>query len=444
MLHLFLASYACAPAPGSWPVEPLALRSERPLEGGVDAVAVVGQAELIALDAGALWRQAPGEDAAPLDLELASLSAATRLPDLGLLVAGDGALWSLGELPQEAPLTAALGASPSQLLLVDGALRIATEDGLYRWKHDLLQRVEVDGAPVTGPFAPGARLDGRAVDWVRAGDELVALSYGGEVQARAVLSGLPAGSMATGPGGALWAEVEGALLVVGPGGSLSWPLADATLEAVYGVPGAVGVWLDTSEGWMLGTQGALFALDGAPRGELQVDGAGRLVSLYGGEVERWSTDLHLALHGLTPGETLTEARALTSDLTGAELTLLVDGEPHGEGLLIDPSALTPEEHVAALSAWIGGQELRSPEVPFVADGLGEVTWAQHVGPLYEGRCARCHDNGTETQLGSAERFAEHVEQVLIEVRAGRMPIGDDPLSEGEIALIELWVEGGFQ
>ena len=43
---------------------------------------------------------------------------------------------------------------------------------------------------------------------------------------------------------------------------VSRPLPDHALEAVYGAPGAAGVWLKTAEGWLFGVQGELFALDG--------------------------------------------------------------------------------------------------------------------------------------------------------------------------------------
>jgi len=36
------------------------------------------------------------------------------------------------------------------------------------------------------------------------------------------------------------------------------------------------------------------------------------------------------------------------------------------------------------------------------------------------------------------------ESILEEVEAGRMPLGGEPLSEGEIATIARWREGGFR
>ena len=74
---------------------------------------------------------------------------------------------------------------------------------------------------------------------------------------------------------------------------------------------------------------------------------------------------------------------------------------------------------------------------------GPITWDGHIGPLYDERCAHCHDNGTETVLTGPENWQARLEDILTEVSLGRMPIGGAQLTDGEIAMIEAWADGGF-
>ena len=79
---------------------------------------------------------------------------------------------------------------------------------------------------------------------------------------------------------------------------------------------------------------------------------------------------------------------------------------------------------------------------FVSAG-GQPTWADHIAPLYQARCAACHGGDTATVLDSAAAWAARIQDIIKEVSSGRMPLGGEILSTSEIVMIESWRDGGF-
>ena len=110
---------------------------------------------------------------------------------------------------------------------------------------------------------------------------------------------------------------------------------------------------------------------------------------------------------------------------------------------LDPAQHPAGDHVIDVSvAWNDGRT--ADLYREVTLGAGVITWDEHVRVLFEDRCAQCHGGTSETVLETPEAWVERYERILELVITQQMPLGLQPLTSAETALIQAWGDGGFQ
>ncbi len=382
-----------------------------------------------------------------------ALLDAVELSVGGALLATDEGLLLYEDYLSDSPLSEALGGLALDLAVRDDALWIRAEDGLYRWRDGALDRVAWEGRALSGPMALGASVEGRPVIWASADEGAVALDVD-SLEPLAWRDHGEVSGVAVDEGGLAWLVVDGALLALGEEGWTEWTLPEP-LTGAWANPEVPGVWLGVEGGLVFLEDGAFSRVDGLPEGLeaacLSVDGLGR--ALLGGEagLARLSARRVVAVVGLIDGETLDGELELTLLPTDPDavtaLSLTVDGEALTleDGVaLLDPLAHAGSEapELAVSASWSDG-ETWSGALSFTVGAPSGVTWTEHIEPLYQESCARCHGGSTETVLDGRETWVERYEDILDEVESERMPLGGPPLISAQIALLRTWAEEGF-
>ncbi len=76
----------------------------------------------------------------------------------------------------------------------------------------------------------------------------------------------------------------------------------------------------------------------------------------------------------------------------------------------------------------------------------KVTWKTDIAPLFEKSCAQCHGvDGVNTKLQTHILWQSYYDKILKNVTSGAMPLPPkQPLTSGEIALIQTWKKDGFK
>lgn len=188
-----------------------------------------------------------------------------------------------------------------------------------------------------------------------------------------------------------------------------------------------------------------------PEGRIAIDPLGRvLVSDLDG-LRRLSVGWPVAIVGVSEGQRLEadttvylaatlpdQVEWLEADIDGvaqpiedAELLIRVadwaDGAPH---TLTVRAGYAEGEGEGSLS--------------FRAVIVGDVTWTEHIEPLYSDNCALCHAGSTQTLLDTPEAWESEYDRIWAAVSEGRMPLARDPLTPAQLALLAGWADGGFQ
>ncbi|MCP3103106.1 hypothetical protein LZ198_29930 [Myxococcus sp. K15C18031901] len=125
----------------------------------------------------------------------------------------------------------------------------------------------------------------------------------------------------------------------------------------------------------------------------------------------------------------------TYSLGGTE----TDGTPKAYSL----AALEPGRYTLGVVArFVDGTEARRL-VPFDYSPLssGPLSWATHIQPIHESRCAKCHTSGPGRALSTYALWKENADLVTASVRDQRMP-ADGPLDSQLISLIQRWAASG--
>jgi len=332
----------------------------------------------------------------------------------------------------------------------DGAdLWCTTPDGVRLFGNDRLRAVGFDGATVDGPLAPGGHLAGTPVTWIAHDDGVHALAQNA-VDAR-VYETYAVGGVT----GVVAGPVE---VVVAANGALhtrreAWARTGVAASELAGGPG--GAWIVAPD--LRFVEGHALVAPAAIEGALAgVDALGRLLVLPEGGGASWQF-VHRPLRwvGLGDGEEVTlpvevELAAIDPDeVVEASVVVRAPGSERrfdavGLVVRIDPVGLDGPAVAWAEATYADGT--RSTSIPRrvrFAPAI-EVTWAEHVAPIEEVHCARCHvDGADEPHLGGPEAWEQQIDAIVTEIVAGRMPLGGRPLSPGEVAYVEAWRDGGF-
>lgn len=345
-------------------------------------------------------------------------------------------------------------------------LWLRTTRGLYVARNGVVREIRVDGLPVSGPFAAGGTVSGRDVVWVSGEFGIVALETGsGAWEALAWRGRAAPDALAVDSSGRLWAASEGELLLGDEDGGLSRHKLPEPVVSVAASPSARGVWVRAD--------GALYRADGEEIYEVQwsrdlepadprartdrVDEAGRLLVSGQDGLVRVGAERILLVVGISDGAELDGAvelrfvptrpedvTALSADIDGVELAVEGD-EFDGWTAVLDASAwLDGAEHdVRSSATYDDGAVVSSEPISFLSTDMGFVTWSEHIEPIYADNCAICHGGATETLLDTPELWQEQIDDVIENVSSGAMPLGRDPLTELQVAMIEAWRDGGF-
>ena len=347
----------------------------------------------------------------------------------------------------------------------DGQLLwLTTADGLVAWRGDVLAELEIDGQPAHGPVACGGQLAGEQIAWVADG-ELVHAVAARDNEFSVFVSedmGGPVTGLATDGEGRPWAVVEEELWVRTD--TDTWTQVKLEREAITAVLGgarASGVWalapdpvfvpLDLESSALRPVEGPGFTTP--PNSRWHTDGLGRLVVLDSVGLHRLSMDRPLWIEGIAVGDELTEAtevqvlatlpaevERITVELP--ELDATFEADENGRAL-VDLAGLPPGGFTLLLRASYDDQGETVVEWPVSLSPAGGITWVDHVQPIHEASCVLCHANSAETILDGPSAWQGQIDNVLVQVESGAMPLGRPPLSAREVALIEAWEEGGF-
>ena len=90
-----------------------------------------------------------------------------------------------------------------------------------------------------------------------------------------------------------------------------------------------------------------------------------------------------------------------------------------------------------------GEHLTTSGLVFFTGELPDATWDADIRPLFQERCQACHSADANTPLPDAAAWERNIDNIIDEVSSGAMPLGGDPLTVDEIALIRGWKRGGY-
>jgi len=92
--------------------------------------------------------------------------------------------------------------------------------------------------------------------------------------------------------------------------------------------------------------------------------------------------------------------------------------------------------------WNDGQTANATTSIQVQDSVS--TWEDNVQPLHATNCEVCHGSTAATKLDSKQDWIDNIDNILLQVEMGAMPLGDATLTVDEIDLITSWKDNGFQ
>lgn len=386
-----------------------------------------------------------------LDATVAPVVAAARFDTRIVATASELLVGDGGLLPS--PLAAELPAPTTNLVAAGTALWIESDGYWWVYARGHLTAPQLDESPIVGEAVAG-RVDGVPVVWVQLETGLVALADSIEGPVVVVRSELVADHLAASAEG-LWASTSSRLHLFD---GARWRRVGAAVDDLAGHPDSPGVWLLRDETVLHGVwNGNLKVREADVPGSWRgADASGRLWTLADdGTVRRAAATPTVRLTGLVPDRLLAEPLVVGVDVTHAdtltELAVAVDGDPvtlqtaedGSRFIVLDPVLLSAGEHVASATAVWPDETTTSAPIAFSTVVTGPITWLDHVEPLYRANCAICHDNGTETILIGQDEWITLIEPILVEVEAGRMPIGSDPLDAATIGVIRSWQAAGF-
>jgi hypothetical protein len=378
------------------------------------------------------------------------LYSALRLSDQGLLLATDEGLLSWTEILS--PSTLGLD-GVRQLGWQGQSLYLGGPGGLRRWKFGEIEELQGEAA-LTGPFATGGLLGGAPVLWASGEGELLALGEPDWTVWDQLQTDSPPEALAVDRSGAVVVALDGLVLRGVEGKWKAWQLP-SRVERVLAHPDANGVYLAAVDAlyWMNGEEfSALTVPEGVfmPEGAAAVDQRGGLLMRGHAGVIRIEVEHSVGIVGIHSGEELAGTRLVTLLASEPEalksLSATVDGADvlvTENTVLLDPAGLTVGQphDLQVKGRW--GEEEAEVLLQFGVALPDTATWSEHIRPLYQDHCEKCHGGSTETILRERQDWIDEIDPILDEVRAARMPLGGPALTATQIALIQVWKDGGF-
>ncbi len=422
---------------------------------------------------GVVQRQDPLTGVHPLPAAVPAPLQAERAHTGELLVLGADGLVVLDAADRlvVSPLAEGLPGVPTAVRAAEGDLWLQA-DGLFRWANGERTELRIDGEAVTDDIAPGARVDGVLAVWVRVADGAVALAAA-DGRALARIDSWPE-SLAVDGSGRLWWTAGGALWRREANGDAERvPLSDDAWW-VRANPHARGVWVQTATGLSHIRDDAITIASEGPGVDAplpagwSVDALGRLWARSADALDRLSVGWPVGIAGVLPGARVTAATEVAvladdADAVGLSLVLcpgpgactVTDDAERVDVALTDGRGVIDPDRIGTGSFMVEATASRGQDAVtagFHLDLTASVpTWTTDIDPLFELRCAACHEAGSNaTALDTRELWMtwwpEIEERVLFPETAvlEPMPFGDpDGIPQDERDLLAEWAAAGF-
>lgn len=394
------------------------------------------------------------------------LRAVAALGEDTLILSTEATLWSLTpEGLTRSPIASHFVQAPPVALVADGgALWLLNAAGLYGWHGGelvRLERAQLGGDVLALVAAPG----GQGV-WASTRGKLHALRFDEAGQVKLATSPAARGAERLVRGrDEAWALSGGVVYRVGADGGWQALVMETKARALAANPGAQDLWVEDEGGrvWHFGG-GQLVRLAQALRwGQAQVvDARGGLVVADEAGLVRHTRRLEAGLVEV-PRAPISEpapikiavafperVESIALTVGGVTLDVMVGADGVGEGV-VEPAQVGAGRHgVSLVVRYKGGAEVRCADRLEVAPF--DFTWSQHIKPLYEQSCARCHGTQSSRPLDTRERWVDNFDAIEGDSRRGIMnqvtqkimPLPPTPsLEPQQLRMLQQWKDKGF-
>ncbi len=378
----------------------------------------------------------------------------------GLLVAASDGYYVLQD--QElvrSPLSDAANLTPFGLLSVaHGGVRelwLAGQSGIAVWSGGQLNVVHPEGLPVAQCVMTfGAKIGDQEAVWMACEGQLYALTrtQGGYL-AHLQTEVIGAHTLAVDDTQTLWSvDGQGTVWSRSPVGV--WRSHDfaSDVEAVF--EAGKGVWFRTMTGlWHHDNSGFAKVMSPTPTAVYAGLPGGQVLLQTSAGLARGFTEREVRIVGLAPDSLLEASTRLTAypvqpqlveevrmTLDGVDLSLDSDW-----GFELDPRTLQDGSHELVTSVdYDDGQQLQAT-LRFSYYSGPAPTWSDDVSGIYDDHCSVCHwAGGGARVLDSSQAWQTEIEDIINNVRSGRMPLPPNRLLSAEqIERIEGWKAAGY-
>ena len=403
-----------------------------PLGPETDAIVAIGDDLIARRDADAWWIGTATE------ARIQPIGRITGGAALGgntaLVLAEDGPWAWNGHRLLASPIADALeGAAPRRAARSrEGALWLATDDGVFVYADGVGRRLQPQGLPTAS--ASIAALEAARAAWVSSSGQVYRLDT-----TKATLDpDAPGGveSIALDAAGTLWTRANGQLFR---------RIATGWIDDHRAIEGALAGWLARTDGLARVDGDAIHRIEGTAGLRLLSADARSAIASGQGSLWRVIPGSDVAILGIESGAVLTASTALVA--YGARALFLdgsaLPGAPFRGGLRasIAPASLRQGDHVLGAQT-PGGQEI---SVRFSTLQGGVPTWRHDIEPFFRARCALCHGTGGNAHnLDGYALWKTDIDRILSAVSEGRMPLLPYPMLDRiEISRIDGWKSAGF-
>lgn len=448
------------------PGDPLAPISETLMEGAVTFAIPVGDGAILAdtADGLLLFDSVTSEGAIVGDPgELGDVRSVARV-DGATLISAESGVFIIGDSGIFAsPITESLGAETEIRSVVAtpridsevSDLWILTSTGLLLYRDNEARPVDIDGvtwdsaliatAPIRRSRSVWVASEGRIVElWMRDG-----ALHAGEVQLELTVDQMVADGR-----GYLWLRTGDVVHALRTDRRLITYDLPFAATGIYADPGGPDLWIQGAGEVWHHARGTFRPVEGIPAGSALGAGAnGVLLVSSSSGLSRLRARHQIALAGVEDGARIADTTNIEILAEDPESVTEVTAALDGEDILVsgDPPTITvaPDEvgfgaHTLDVTVKYGDGTLDATLRVVFQVGV-DATWAEHVRPIYQARCAMCHGAAgpAPTLLDSRQLWQENITTIIDNTRDGRMPLGGERLDGDTIALIEAWAATGF-
>jgi len=382
------------------------------------------------------------------------LNSAASLSNGDVLISGEeGIVISDEEWMGTSPLEALMEKIPARHLLwtVQGLFFLAEGD-LYLWQEGTLMKLTWD-APATKweRISKGPCLNG-GPGLVLVGEMTGCLDLTSEdLQLYTLFSFAIQDDAWTSEKG--YVVVQGELFQRDPVGTWIHLPFPERIHELYAHPGHPALWVQGESNWWQVFGSSLIPIQGIDPlfNPSYMTLSGELEGIQNEAWTVYTAGNSLLLDGLTPGETVYDAREVSASIEGTEESVEWEFSLNGTQIsttggtwFLDPQEVSEGLHSLSITANFDA------DLPPVSTLLTFTvkpipTWSNQIEPIYQEKCSLCHEPGVTTfPLHTAETWKYNSTEILQVLEDDIMPLLPVlPLEEEDKEKVEKWVEFGF-